>query len=141
MWRCVASKLPGPAHLYNRKKRARRPKVRETVRRGENKDGMRRTLNHDVDCVCNMVSKMSQSEVNPRDAFEKKDSCLPLSSMSNESGVSSSLIRVPSYKNLQQTKIRTSQHTVTVEVNFETKKEKEKKGCTLKYACWRKERT
>jgi hypothetical protein len=32
--RSVASKLPRPAHLYNRKKRARRPKVRETDRRG-----------------------------------------------------------------------------------------------------------
>ena len=88
---------------------------------------MRRTLNHDVDCVCNMIPKMSQSEVHPRNAFEKKDSCLPLSSMSNDSGVSSSLIRAPSYKNLQQTKVRTGQHTVTWKGVFKLKERKKRK--------------
>lgn len=68
------------------------------IRDGSGKEGrgkMRRTLNHHVDSVCR--KSIIRTGCTKAETYERNT---PLSSMSKDCGVSSSLIRVPSYRKL-----------------------------------------
>ena len=58
-------------------------------------------LEHDVrSTMTSMVSATANQNDARKNVAKKKGGTVPLSSISNDAGVSSSLIRVPSYKNL-----------------------------------------
>ena len=98
----MASKPPGSAHLCQKKKKVARHvrKEREKVERGNKGEEEMGNARSTMTSIVSVI-ELSQSE-RRADKCEKKKGggTVPFSSMSNDAGVSSSLIRVPSYKNL-----------------------------------------